>query len=433
MNLQNTFQTFNQTQKAQGPWGRIRQNGFRYFEQHGLPSKLDEEWKYTSLKNLPENLLQPQGSHTLALPKGFKKTIEAYLNPDFLHLVFLNGILVESLSDLKAIKTIQVKNLDAIGTTGVLKAIKKSRQQVVGRIRQDSMEALNSAFASHGIVLDVPSNFSLGKPLQVLYYQNSDKATYPKTLVKVGAGSKLVLIETFAGGSQKSLTSAVSEFVIEKSAKLEYTRIQEEGAETTHVGCTRVFLSQESSFESLSYATGAALNRHNFDVYCLGEQAFAQINGLTLGTGKQHHDNHTRIDHIVGACNTTQLYKSILDDESRAVFNGKVVIRKNAQKASSDQLNNNLILSSKAEADSKPELDIYADDVKAAHGSTVGQLNPDELFYFLSRAIPREKAVEMLSLGFVNDLIDRVSSEEVRRWLAERLLNSYQKVKGHLT
>lgn len=432
MNLQNTFQKFNQTQKAHGPWGTIRQNGYRYFEQHGLPTKQDEAWKYTSLKNLGEDLLQPQDFSQISVPKGFEKDLEAYLNPSFFHLVFLNGALVENVSDLSELKELKVFGLEEVAQTFVLSSIRKARKQV-GKLRQDAMEALNSAFAHSGVVIEVPPNKSLKKPLQILFYQTSEKATYPKTLVKVGRGSKLVLIESFVGGSQKSLTNAVSELVVESSAKLEYTRVQEEGAATTHIGCTRVFLEKEASFESLSYATGAALSRHNYDVYLLGPQAFAQVNGLTLGNGKQHHDNHTNIDHVVGSCVTTQLYKSILDDESRAVFNGRVAIRKDSQKASSEQLNNNLILSSKAEADSKPELDIYADDVKASHGSTVGQLNPEELFYFLSRAIPREKAVEMLALGFVNDLIDRISNPEVRGWLATRLLRSYQKVKGHVS
>ncbi len=431
MNLQNTFQKFNQVQKSRGPWSDIRLNGFRYFEKHGLPSKQDEAWKYTSLKSLPEALLQPQENNTLVVPKDLKNELEAYLSPQFFHLVFLNGVLVPEHSDLSQLSKLKIVGLEDVEHTSVLSSIQKARKQA-GPIRQDAMEALNSAFAHSGLVIEVPKNTSLPKPLQILFYQTSEKASYQKVLVKVGSGSKLVLLESYVGAGQKSLTDSVSEFVVEPAAKLEYTRVQEEGSQTIHVGCTRVFLQQDSSFEALSYATGASVSRHNFDIYCLGPQAFAQINGLTLGTGSQHHDNRTLIDHVVGSCNTTQLYKSILDDQSRAVFNGRVQIRQDAQKANSEQLNNNLILNSQAEADSKPELAIYADDVKASHGSTVGQLNPEELFYFLSRCIPRSKAIEMLSLGFVNDLIDRVTHDDVREWLAERLLKAYQKVKGHL-
>jgi Fe-S cluster assembly protein SufD len=428
MSLQSAFQKFNQTQKASSPWASIRQNGFRYFEKKGLPSKLEEAWHYTSLKNLPTDLLLPQFSN-VGSQQNIKTGYKTYFNSQFYNLVFLNGNLIAEFSDLKSLKGFKVVGLDQIQKTTVLKSVRAARKQV-GSLRQDSMEALNSAFAGSGIVIEVPAETSLLKPLQVLYIQTSNQASYPKTLVKVGAYSKLALIETYTGGSQKSLTSAVSEIVLDQTSKLEYTRVQSEGSQVTHVGRTRIFLGQQSSLEALSYSTGAALNRHNFEVYCLGEESSAQVNGLTLGSGEQHHDNQTLIDHVVGNCVTSQLYKSILDGKSRAIFGGRVQIREQAQKASSEQLNKNLLLTSQAEADSKPELGIYADDVKATHGSTVGQLSAEELFYFMSRAIPRDKAVEMLSLGFVNDLIDRVSNESIRHWLSAHLAQSYQQMKG---
>ncbi|MEZ0392230.1 MAG: SufD family Fe-S cluster assembly protein, partial [Pseudobdellovibrionaceae bacterium] len=304
MNLQNAFQKFNQTRKAYGPWGFVRQNGFRYFQQHGLPSKALEAWKYTSLKNLPESQLEPQDYDSYKVPKDLAKTIKPFLNPEFFNLVFLNGAIVEGLSDLKALKKIKVVGIEEVKKTSVFSSIRKARKQL-GSLRQDAMEALNSAFVHGGVVIEVPADTSLAKPLQVLYFQNSGKATYPKTLVKVGRGSKLSLVESYVGTEQKSLTNTVTEILIEESAKLEYLRIQVEGLNTTSVGCTRIFLMKDASLESLSYATGALLNRHNLDVYCLGEYASAQVNGLTLGFGNQHHDNHTLIDHVVGNCTTT--------------------------------------------------------------------------------------------------------------------------------
>lgn len=429
MSLQNEFLKFNQTKKPVEPWASVRKNGFNFFQKFGLPTKLDEEWKYTSLKNLPEVLLTPQDSQDVSVPANLKQMLSAYLSPQFYQLVFFNGTLVEALSDFDKLKKIKVAGLEEVGNTSAFKAIRKARRSLRS-IRQDSMEALNSAFANSGIVIEVPAGVSLDKPFQLVYFKSSDKAVYPKTWVKLGRGSSLSLVESFVGSGQKSLTNTVTELFVGESAKLEYVRVQEEGLQTTHIGCSRAYLNKNSSFEALSYSTGGALYRHNFDVYCMGEQALAQINGLTLGLGKQHHDNHTLIDHVVGNCQTHQLYKSILDGESRAVFNGKVRIRPGSQKASSDQLNQNLLLSSKAEADSKPELGIFADDVKATHGSTVGQLDSEELFYFLSRAIPREKAVEMLSLGFVNELIDRVSHPFVRTWMRERLVQAYQRMKS---
>jgi Fe-S cluster assembly protein SufD len=420
MNLQEAFQKFNQIQKAQGPWGKIRQNGFRYFEKHGLPTKTDEAWHYTSLKALPVEQLLPQVSQAKVNSKKIQSQIAKYLNSDFFNLVFCNGILIPELSDLQKLKKIKLTELQKIHQTSVLSVIRKART-LAAPLRQDAMEALNSAFAWDGIAIEVPADMNLAKPLQVIYFQDSEKASYPKTLLKLSEGAKLSLIETFIGGNQASLCNPVTEVVVGESAKLEYIRVQAQGSQSTHVGCTRIFLMRNAVLESLSYATGAALNRHNLDIYCLGEGAFAQVHGLTVGAEAQHHDNHTLIAHVVGHCTTHQLYKSILDDKSRAIFTGRVQIRPQAQKASSEQLNKNLLLSSQAEADSKPELGIFADDVKATHGSTIGQLNAEELFYFMSRAIPKEQAIQMLSFGFVKDLLDRISNKSIRTWLTAHL------------
>lgn len=430
MNLQSVFEKIGQSQGAHSPWKAFRQNGFRYFELHGLPTKKDENWKYTSLRQLTEESLAPAVPPQVIRADELKLELGVYLNPDFYQLVLINGALAPELSDLKDLSKIKIVSLDLIGTTTILESIQKARKQIPD-LRQDAMEALNSAFFQTGIGIEIPAETSLGRPLQILNYSDSAEATYPKILIQVGKGASVSLVETYVSGNLKSLTNSVMEAVIEESAKLECIRVQAEGSEKIHIGCSRFLLQENSSLESLSYSTGGKVFRHNLDVYCLGPSATAQVNGLTLSAKDQHHDNHTTIDHVVGNCTTTQLYKSILDDDSRAVFNGSVVIRKNAQKASSEQLNKNLLLSSKAEADSKPQLDVFADDVKATHGSTVGQLNPEELFYFLSRAIPKDKALEMLSLGFVKELIDRVSTESVRRWLSTHLKESYQAMKGN--
>ncbi|MNT16613.1 FeS cluster assembly protein SufD [compost metagenome] len=173
--------------------------------------------------------------------------------------------------------------------------------------------------------------------------------------------------------------------------------------------------------QSLAFSTGASLSRHTLEVSLKGEGSNSEILGVYAGRANQHIDNTTLIDHAVGACNTNQLYKGILDDSARSAFCGKVLIQKNAQKADSAQLNNNLLLSSKAEADSKPMLEIYADDVKAAHGSTVGQLDKEELFYLLSRAIPKDKAISMLSYGFLSEVIYKLNDESIQKWLSKHL------------
>src|SRR6185312_6262701 len=276
--------------------------------------------------------------------------------------------------------------------SGFLAQFQAARQQT-GIIRQDSFEALNSAYAFSGVIVRAKKNQAADKPLQILFLQTqASVAVYPKIFVISETGSKLTLLETYAGilasinGAEKSFTNSVTEVIVEPNARLDYLRVQSEALSDVNIGTTRIYLKEFSHLQSLSYTTGAALSRHNLDIHCLGLQATAHVDGLYLVSGSQHTDHHTWIDHVVGQCQTTQTYKGILDQSSRAVFNGKVVIHKDAQKASSEQVNHNLLLSQEAEADSKPELQIYADDVKATHGSTVGQLNAEELFYMLSRA-----------------------------------------------
>lgn len=389
-----------------------RLDGMKYFLSKGMPSKKDEAWKYTSLKKLSERELIPSAKKKLDLP--------SLSNSQFHQIFVVDGEIYLKASDRKALKgkvTISRRDLT------VTQALKHARR-MTGKLRQDSLEALNSAF-SQGICLFVHENAELKKPLQIVF-----SSRYPRLQAFISEGAKLNLIEAYFGDETKQFTDAVSEISIAKSAHLNYLRIQSENKNTIHFGCTRIFLHQQSHLESLVYATGAEISRHNLDIHCLGEKAEAIVNGLTLGGGDQHFDNSTRIDHAVGHCNTNQLYKSLLSGKSKAVFRGQVEIRPGAQKASSEQLNKNLLLSKDAEADSVPQLNIFADDVKATHGSTVGQMSEEEIFYLLSRAISREKAIELVSLGFVKDLEDRISNPKIRQWLAVHLERSYQELQS---
>ncbi|RYZ67219.1 MAG: SufD family Fe-S cluster assembly protein, partial [Proteobacteria bacterium] len=220
-----------------------------------------------------------------------------------------------------------------------------------------------------------------------------------------------------------------TEVKVGESAKLAYVRVQGESHEAVNVGRTNFELCKFSQLHSLAFSTGAQLSRHNLVVNLTATDASAIVDGLYVVRGEQHVDNTTVIDHIVGACTTSQHYKGILADTSRAVFNGKVAIQPNAQKANSEQLNNNLLLSRYAEADSKPQLAIYADDVKAAHGSTVGQLNREELFYLESRAIPPSVAIPMMSFGYVSELIYKLEDEFLQSWLNQELREAFSGLK----
>lgn len=444
------FADWQKKNKIRGLARKIQQNGFAYLASHGLPNKKNEDWKYTKLpldlhdlldEHLATTVVHPYGQKkstwTSAQLQKFKVDLQPYLNDDFINIVLIDGLLCEPLSEIKlAHQFMQVTLLSNHDEyKSAMNEFKHLRKQILP-VRQDALEAMNSAFHKIGLVIHVGANQSVPKPLQVIYYQ-TQKYFYPKCFLTLGNRSHLNFIETFVGGfsdsTQQSLTNSTTEISLHENSRLGYVRLQKQNIRDLHVGRTRIYLQKNSNLESLSYNSGANISRHNLDVLCLGQEAFAAVNGLNLSRKNQHHDHHTNIEHIIGGATTTQLYKSILADQSRFVFDGRVHIRPQAQKANSEQLNNNLLLSDQAEADSKPQLEIYADDVKATHGSTVGQLNADEIFYLQSRAISTEKAIKMLSLGYVYDLVQRISNPSIQNWLSNILNDEFNQSFSHAT
>ncbi|HWU44434.1 MAG TPA: Fe-S cluster assembly protein SufD, partial [Bdellovibrio sp.] len=288
----------------------------------------------------------------------------------------------------------------------------------------DFFEALNAAYLTKPFALNVAKETSLEKPVNLVFFTSPQNGSavmvHPRVRLDVGARSSVKILESYYGQASYFANSFLDLHMAE-SAKVIYTRVQSESDEAINIGRTRITLAKNANLESLALATGGALSRHSLEILLKGPGANAEVLGVYAVRGSQHVDNTTLIDHQVGECNTNQLYKGILDGESKAAFCGKVLIQKDAQRANSAQLNNNLLLSSKAEADSKPSLEIYADDVKASHGSTVGQLNREELFYLLSRAIPKHKAIPMLGYGFLSEVIYKISDESIQKWLSRHL------------
>lgn len=406
-NLQSRF-------PASGQAASFRSQGRDIFLKSGLPTRKDEAWHYTSVKALSEKKFE------LALLKvgGLvsKEDLRLY-RPEFFNIVFINGKLDRVLSDWEDLKKeIHLEELSAnVGSKPLtLKLV-------------SNFEALNLSYFEQGLCMEVPSGVVVSKPVQVMNVVTSPGLmAHPRLNVKVGNRSKLVLIESFSSHAANSFQNSVCEGELMPSANLEYFRVQDENRGAYNIGQTRFVLREGSSLEALSFAIGGKLARHNLEVLMVEKNAHATINGLTLGAGDQHLDHFTLIDHIIGECTTRQLYKSVLNHQAHSVFTGKVIIRQGSQKASSQQLNNNLLLSKEAEADSRPQLEILADDVQATHGSTVGQLSSEELFYLLSRGIAKEQAIEMLSLGFVQDLVFRVANLQVRNWLNNLLIEAYR-------
>lgn len=408
MNLLSTYDRFNQVHPAQGGLAELRLAALSYAKNQGLPTRSDENWHYTSVKVLNDVQFMPSAFNPSQPTHETLLEIKKRLNSEFVNLVFFNGILNKTLSD----------ELPA--------GIEVCENTNPETNFQDTFEALNGAYQTAATVFQVKKEASVDKPVNFLFYTSMEGGpalmVHPRIEIKVGARSSVKLLESHYGPSGISyFVNSLFNLHVGDSAKVIYSRIQAEGENAINIGRTNITLEKAAQVESLVLATGAALSRHNLNIQLTGPGAHADVLGVYATRGSQHVDNTTVIDHQVGECDTNQLYKGILDEQSKAVFCGKVLIRKNAQKANSAQLNNNLLLSSKAEADSKPTLEIFADDVKASHGSTVGQMNAEELFYLLSRAIPKQKAITMLSYGYLSEVIYKISDLTLQKWLSSHL------------
>jgi Fe-S cluster assembly protein SufD len=289
---------------------------------------------------------------------------------------------------------------------------------------------LNSELLNEGIGLELKGEAAA--PIVLIYVSTKagdQFAANYRLQITCTPNSKATVVEVHHSPALTITASQiVSQVDVGQNASVTYVKVQN-GAEAQHLGHTKFILARDSRLESTQVSLGGTLVRQNLQVKFSDRGAEAIVNGLYLASGSEHIDNQTLIDHVVGNTTSAQLYKGILDGEARGVFTGGVRIRKDAQLANSSQLNNNLMLSQKAEIDTKPELEIEADDVKAAHGATIGQINPDHIFYLQSRALSKKQAVAMLAFGFAQDIVDRISDESVRGELSLLVKHKFSQFK----
>ena len=306
----------------------------------------------------------------------------------------------------------------------------------LGRIvdySENGFTALNTAFVANGALVMIPKGVSMTSPLHLLFLTNPvqpSPALFPRVLMVAEENSSATIIESYrdlaschrvSAGSY--FTNAVVEIVLKDGARLEHYRIQDESPEAFHVTTTRADLGRDSSFDTTNITLGARLSRHNLSVVMDHEGAECWVDGLYIVGDGQHADTHSVIDHKQPHCTSHQLYKGILDGKSRAVFNGKVFVRHGAMGTDANQTNKNLLLSNDAQVDTKPQLEILADDVKCAHGAAIGQLDEDELFYLASRGIHSHLARNLLTYGFAEEVIAKIKIESIKAQLDEAVLH----------
>jgi Fe-S cluster assembly protein SufD len=284
-------------------------------------------------------------------------------------------------------------------------------------LEQNPFVALNTLFLNEPRVLRVPRNAIIERPIQITYdvadRNGAPVAVHPRTLILVGAGAQCSIVETYKGNAGAYLTNAVTEIVAEDGAVVDHYKLQMDAADAYHVSTMQVQLGRDANFKSLAISLGAGLARNEINAV-LSEGTECTLNGFYIVSGTQHHDTHTAIDHAKPHGTSHELYKGILSGHSNAVFNGKILVRKDAQKTDAKQTNKNLVLSEDATINTKPELQIFADDVRCTHGATIGQIDPESMFYLQARGIGKDDARAMLIVAFARDVLDRIRIEPLR-------------------
>lgn len=404
------------------PWLElVRSGAIDRFEQLGFPTVHDEEWKYTNLAPLAKESFQPAVS-----PVDVITNTEQFAYPETAnaHLVVVNGFLREDLSTKTGLD--EIVAIDLFSAVGDARYNKIARKYLArnANYHDNGLKALNTAFLQSGVFLWIPKNVKLDTPLQITFVADGPQvASFPRLLVVAEENSSATLIESFVStGDETHFTNAIAEIVVKDGARFEHYRLQNENRNAFHVATTAAELGRASSYDTTSINFGGRLARHDISVVMDHEGAECWVDGLYVAGANQHTDTHSVIDHKQPHCNSHQLYKGILDGNARAVFNGKIFVREGAQKTDAMQTNKNLLLSPQARVDTKPQLEIYADDVKCAHGAAVGQIDEEELFYLQTRGMNPELGRSLLTYGFAEEVIGKIKIDSIRSQLDEAVL-----------
>jgi Fe-S cluster assembly protein SufD len=396
---------------------QLQKNALENFTAQGFPTTQHEDWKYTNVAPIVQQNFKPasQLNEKISL-----QDLQPFINPDLdcFRLVFIDGHFSKKLSaDLP-------KNI-----TSLIKALKENPMVVQSYLNKFNnsktigFNDFNTAFFQDGAYIHLTDEAI--KPIELLFIATAqqEKQLVPvRNLIVAAANSQATIIEHYVSLNSKNyFTNVVTELMLDEYAKIEHCKLIQENNTAFHIGTLQVTQQAYSQFTSHSFAWSGKLVRSDTNVCLAAEHAECTLNGLYIANGHQHIDHHTLVDHAKPHGTSRECYKGIIGDQARAVFNGKVYVHPDAQKTNAQQSNKNLLLSDQAEIDTKPQLEIYADDVQCAHGTTVGQLDEDALFYLRSRAIPETAARNMLMYAFARDIIERVSLEPLREYLEKKL------------
>ncbi len=389
---------------------QLRREAMLRFAETGFPTIADEDWRYTNVASLAATAYETAPAPS---PDGdCRMDSKTAGGSGGVRCVFLNGRYCAELSHLDEMESrVRVGSLASI--------LRESPEEVEAHLAR-YVEAerlpfanLNTAFIEDGAVVRVSAGVRIPEPIHLVFLSTGNGGaafvTHPRNLILVGAGSECSVVEHYAGVGERSyFSNPVTEVAVGENANLDHYRLQEESRAAHHVSTLEIRQESNSVLRTMSADLGGTLTRNDLNVVLGGEGADAALDGIFIASGEQLVDNHTRIEHAAPHCGSRELYKGILGGRSRGVFRGRIVVHPGAQKTDSEQTNNNLLLSDRALVNTKPQLEIYADEVKCTHGATIGQLDREALFYMRSRGIDEELARSILVYGFAEDLIRRV-------------------------
>jgi Fe-S cluster assembly protein SufD len=400
----------------------LRRAAIARFDERDLPTPREEEWKYTSIAPIVETAfaLGADGTDNDLT----EETIAPFcLSAGWSRLVVVDGRYSAKLSNLGALPR-------GVRVEGLVEALITDPEMLrphltASAATPDAFGALNAAFWQDGAFVYVPPGANVAEPVQLLFIATAPeppRVDHPRSLIVLERESRATLIESYVTlGMDASLTNAMTDIVAGEGASVDHLKIGLQGPRAFHIGRSQIRQARSSRVQSCSVTFGGRLVRNDVHAHLGAEAASCTLNGLFVIGGRQHVDTHTVVDHATPRARSRQLYKGILDGRARGVFNGRVIVRPGANGTDAHQTNRNLLLSDQVEVDSKPQLEIFADDVKCSHGAADGQVAPDAIFYLKSRGLDDAAAMALLTIGFAREVLDKIRAEPIRAWLESRL------------
>lgn len=388
----------------------MRSTGADAFAVTGIPTPKHEDWKYTNLRKMKAQ----DFSYSNDVQEISKDDLPEVINPNAKRIVLVDGVYQELLSDV----------IDNASITSLLDSKLKDREQylvTVGDLKDEPMKALNAAYMQDGVVLKVEDNVEVGQPVEILHYNTGNaKAIYPRSLYWFGKNSKATIFERFVGVGEYMFNSYAS-LVLEDGCNLKFYRTQAESETAYHFTSTVLQMHRDANIECFNLNEGGAIARTEVRSDLVSSGSYNGIGGLYLMRNDQSNDFKILTQHLEPHCNSHQLFRGVVDDKANAVFQGKIYVARDAQKTDADQMNKAIIISDDAKANFKPELEIYADDVRCTHGATTGHIEDNALFYMMSRGVDRVSAEKLLVKAFLSDALEQISCDVFKEYCDNRI------------